>query len=1132
MQMQLTGNWLLARDPENRGREEKWQDTIPEGARPAPVPGIVQQVFPTHQGVAWYWHTFSSMRLPGKGERCLLRFGAVEYLAEVWLNGLPAGGHEGAETPFELDVTGLLRPGGNLLAVRVVKPGDERIDGLVLGEIPHRNQIDHANFSAGHSYNIAGIIGRVELLVVPAVRIADIFARPDPATGRIETSVTIQNDSGGPVQGELTLLAGPAGPANGGDVLATMTAAVVLPPGRSVHELAVTIAQPRLWELDDPFLYRLTARLGGHELSIRCGFRDFRVKDWFFHLNGRRVFLRSSHTGNHFPAGQIVPVDPDHLRRDLILAKASGFNCIRWIAGVALPEQLDFCDELGLMVYEECYAAWSLKPSPKLAERFERSNREMILRDRNHPSVTIWGLLNETAPGPHFQQAVEFLPKLRALDPTRLVLLSSGRWDYNGPWDVHSRIGSVSNPGSLAWDCVWGADGMKDKPEPVAWDSNFGQHFFGGYVRGAGDAHVYPYVPQDTFTLNFIRNLGNGTKPVFLSEYGIGSLMNVIQETRGFEQAGVCADLADAAILKAQSEKLEADWRRLGFDDVYPFPEDMLRESQRLHSRQRRLAFDLIRSNPQLCGYNLTGLLDHGLTGEGLWTFWRRWKPGIAETLEDGWSPLRWCLFVSPAHGYAGEPLEVEAVLANEGALKPGTYPATFRVFGPDGVLWEEKASVEVDQALAVPVLKRTIRLNGRAGEYVFAANLERGGAPTGDRLNFRLADPVALPRLDAKIVAWGLDAKVSKWLSAHGVTCETFNPAAEPATRELILVGRPTASNALQAQWQALHRRLARGAAVIFLDPGVFRKDTDPVYWLPQANKGRCYDFQDCLYHKECVSRRHPVFEGLQAPGIMDWEYYGPVIPRLVFEGLDAPEEAMAMAFATGNPQYPGGYGTSLLLARFGFGHGRLILNTMNILDHVGAHPAADRLLLNLVRHGMTQTKGRMCKLPEELRANIDSLSYEHCHRSNFITKWRMGGLQESIPIHQAAPLPRPLKGMAHSFAEGRFANFYALQGNVGGLTCAQCRINAPRPMSADLLISTDGPCKIWLDGLEAGVVDPGFNPLKPGVNENVFPVALERGAHEITVAFDRDGGKAWGFSLRFGSKHSNTVVQIKEED
>ena len=106
MYAQLNDNWHLARDPENQGRTEKWFETVRPDAQSAPVPGIVQQVFPTHQGVAWYWHTFTPSRMPGKDERCLLRFGAVEYLAEVWLNGVATGRHEDAE----YEITDLDRP--------------------------------------------------------------------------------------------------------------------------------------------------------------------------------------------------------------------------------------------------------------------------------------------------------------------------------------------------------------------------------------------------------------------------------------------------------------------------------------------------------------------------------------------------------------------------------------------------------------------------------------------------------------------------------------------------------------------------------------------------------------------------------------------------------------------------------------------------------------------------------------------------------------------------------------------------------------------------------------------------------------------------------------------------------------
>src|SRR5207249_3880593 len=141
--------------------------------------------------------------------------------------------------------------------------------------------------------------------------------------------------------------------ADGGELVASQTLASEFASGESIHEGLLTVRQLHLWDLDDPFLYRLTTRVQAgrvwQEHSIRIGFRDFRVVDGYFHLNGRRIFLKSTHTGNHVPYGVIVPEKPDFLRRDLIYAKASGFNMVRFIAGVGMPEQFDLCDELGLM---------------------------------------------------------------------------------------------------------------------------------------------------------------------------------------------------------------------------------------------------------------------------------------------------------------------------------------------------------------------------------------------------------------------------------------------------------------------------------------------------------------------------------------------------------------------------------------------------------------------------------------------------------------------------------------------------------------------------------------------------------------------------------------------------------------
>ena len=184
---------------------------------------------------------------------------------------------------------------------------------------------------------------------------------------------------------------------------------------------------------------------------MRCGFRDFRFENGAFRLNGRRIYLRCSHTGNCCPIGLEMPHDPDFLRRDLLNAKVMGFNAIRFIAGVAKRYQLDLCDEIGLMVYEEAYAAWCLADSPKMAERYDESILGMVRRDRNHPSVTMWGLLNETPDGPVFRHAVSVLPALRQLDDSRMVMLNSGRWDVQQrPDRRHRSLAESTNAPILA----------------------------------------------------------------------------------------------------------------------------------------------------------------------------------------------------------------------------------------------------------------------------------------------------------------------------------------------------------------------------------------------------------------------------------------------------------------------------------------------------------------------------------------------------------------------------------------------------------------------------------------------------------------------------------------------------------
>ena len=205
----LDGPWLAATDSDNHGRDEQWW-TQPTGqVRAAPVPGVIENIFPGYHGLVWYWRKFTVSARTLPNGRIILRFWNVDYQASVWLNGHYIGQHEGAEGLFTFDVTDTIKTdGSNLLAVRLLNPADKPIDGIVLQETPHRNKT--CAFTFGHDYNHGGIEDSVELLAVPAVWIKNLFVQPDPHTGVIAIQATIQNSSGAPTTCRLDLTAAPA----------------------------------------------------------------------------------------------------------------------------------------------------------------------------------------------------------------------------------------------------------------------------------------------------------------------------------------------------------------------------------------------------------------------------------------------------------------------------------------------------------------------------------------------------------------------------------------------------------------------------------------------------------------------------------------------------------------------------------------------------------------------------------------------------------------------------------------------------------------------------------------------------------------------------------------------------------
>ncbi len=393
----LDGEWLLGTDPDNVGRGQEWWLGPVPGAKPTRVPWIIQETFPGYHGVAWYWREFKVPDHPHQAGRYLLRFWMVDYLADVWVNDRFVGTHEGGEDPFTFDVTDAVDPDTlNRLAVRVLNPTEEPIDGIVLGQTPHRNKI-HPH-TPGRGFNFGGITDSVDLIVAPPVRIDDVFVRPDAETGDIRVQATVHNAMSTATGARIEFTAAPA---TSGETLDATEACQAVSPGVTSVDAALHVPTHRLWDLSDPYLYRVTVRVHAEhgntfdELSTQCGFRTFRFEDGYFHLNGRRILMQACHTGNDTPIVDRVGHDPGLHRRDFLYAKAMGFNAVRVHIGVARRYQLDLADQIGMLVFDECFAAVCLEDSPEMPRRFDHATVGMVERDRNHPSVVMWGLLNE-----------------------------------------------------------------------------------------------------------------------------------------------------------------------------------------------------------------------------------------------------------------------------------------------------------------------------------------------------------------------------------------------------------------------------------------------------------------------------------------------------------------------------------------------------------------------------------------------------------------------------------------------------------------------------------------------------------------------------------------------------------------
>ncbi|WP_180685476.1 glycoside hydrolase family 2 TIM barrel-domain containing protein [Streptomyces gossypiisoli] len=330
----------------------------------------------------------------------VLRFDGVESCARVWLNGTDIGEFKGSRLPHEFAVGQLLKPSGNVLAVRV-----------------HQ-------WSAGSyledqdQWWLPGIFRDVTLLHRPAGSVRDFFvhASYDHLTG--EGTLRVDSD----VDGRVSV------PALDIDVATGEPVTVPVAP----------------WSAETPKLYDGELVTAGERVPLRIGFRTVALEDGLIKVNGRAILFKGVNRHEWHPE-QGRALDLETMREDVLLMKRHNLNAVRTSHYPPHPAFLDLCDEYGLWVIDECdlethgftEQAWRDNPvdddrwTPALLDRAAR----MVERDKNHPSVVFWSLGNEAGTGRGLTAMAEWI---HARDPDRLV-------HYEGDWncrdtDVYSRM--------------------------------------------------------------------------------------------------------------------------------------------------------------------------------------------------------------------------------------------------------------------------------------------------------------------------------------------------------------------------------------------------------------------------------------------------------------------------------------------------------------------------------------------------------------------------------------------------------------------------------------------------------------------------------------------------------------------
>jgi hypothetical protein len=395
----LNGQWEFRFDPMDSGLRDGWEKPGATGYdRTIVVPfpwesklsGIQQSK--DAPKVGWYRRRFRVPKEFPTGLRVWLRFGAVDWRADVWLNGRKAAEHEGGYTPFEVDISDSLnRDAENVLVVRAFDPTDPALPtGKQVGwYTPSSGIWQTVWLEARPKTYLAGF--RITTQIQPAkVQFSVDVAGLDRA--KYEVALKTKDSTVKQVSQAVPALL-PS------DANAALRSTVSV-------ELEAAVEEPQLWTPETPNLYEAKLQLKDSEgqvidsIETYFGLRTIargKYGDEPFErilFNGKPLYLRAALDQSFNPEGIYTAPDDDFLKRDMIIAKMMGLNGLRIHIKPDEPRRLYWADHIGVLILEDMPNTWRQTPAARRA--WEQTMQETVVRDRNHTAIIAWVAFNET----------------------------------------------------------------------------------------------------------------------------------------------------------------------------------------------------------------------------------------------------------------------------------------------------------------------------------------------------------------------------------------------------------------------------------------------------------------------------------------------------------------------------------------------------------------------------------------------------------------------------------------------------------------------------------------------------------------------------------------------------------------